>query len=206
MQQKANGIHQACAACKHQRKKCADTCVLAPFFPLEKNQQFLAVHKVFGVSNVSKILKGLNTRDEREKAIDTLVWEAQWRQRDPVLGCYGAYKKISDELKIFKNQHIAVPTYSDAMLYKTGLIGWPNNNVPGAEINFNNPNYIENNGNFPMEAIPFNYAQGQNNGVQQRDTVPGSICSGNSMSCLSQQFYHNPDQYARMNVKSDKAT
>ncbi|KAJ6762021.1 LOB DOMAIN-CONTAINING PROTEIN 4-RELATED [Salix koriyanagi] len=49
--------HPACASCKHQRKRCTENCALAPYFPAEKTLEFQAVHKVFGVSNVVKLVK-----------------------------------------------------------------------------------------------------------------------------------------------------
>ncbi|GAB2272664.1 LOB domain-containing protein 2 [Dionaea muscipula] len=94
--QRNNGIqgtHQACAACKHQRKKCTEKCILAPFFAADKTREFQAVHKVFGVSNVQKIIKSLSEED-RKRAADSLVWEAFCRQKDPVLGPYAEYMNL----------------------------------------------------------------------------------------------------------------
>ncbi|XP_022140622.1 LOB domain-containing protein 2 [Momordica charantia] len=91
----------ACAACKHQRKKCHDTCPLAPYFPADRNREFQAVHKVFGVSNVTKMVKNVREEDRR-KAVDSLIWEAVCRQNDPVLGPYGEYRRVLEELKVCK--------------------------------------------------------------------------------------------------------
>ena len=45
-----------CAACKLLRRRCAQECPFSPYFsPLEPNK-FASVHKVFGASNVSKML------------------------------------------------------------------------------------------------------------------------------------------------------
>jgi len=45
-----------CAACKLLRRRCAQECPFSPYFsPLEPHK-FAAVHKVFGASNVSKML------------------------------------------------------------------------------------------------------------------------------------------------------
>uniref|UniRef100_A0A0A0LMR3 LOB domain-containing protein n=1 Tax=Cucumis sativus TaxID=3659 RepID=A0A0A0LMR3_CUCSA len=100
MQKHNNGVLQgtpACAACKHQRKKCHETCPLAPYFPAERNREFQAVHKVFGVSNVTKMVKNVREEDKR-KAVDSLIWEAVCRQNDPVLGPYGEYKRVLEEM------------------------------------------------------------------------------------------------------------
>ncbi|KAK9074400.1 hypothetical protein SSX86_007001 [Deinandra increscens subsp. villosa] len=94
----------ACASCRHQRKKCTEKCVLAPFFPAEKAQDFQAVHKVFGVSNVTKLVKDLS-REDGKKAVDSLVWEANCRLKDPVLGPLGEFQRVSEELVVYKTQY-----------------------------------------------------------------------------------------------------
>lgn len=45
-----------CAACKLLRRRCAEECPFSPFFSPHEPQKFAAVHKVFGASNVSKML------------------------------------------------------------------------------------------------------------------------------------------------------
>lgn len=106
-----SGMHQACAACKHQRKKCSESCTLAPYFPSNRSREFHAVHKVFGVSNITKLVKNAKEEDRR-RVVDSLIWEACCRQRDPIHGPYGEYtkvyneyKKVLDELKRFRGQN-----------------------------------------------------------------------------------------------------
>ncbi|KAJ0637745.1 putative transcription factor AS2-LOB family [Helianthus annuus] len=99
----ATGV-PACASCRHQRKKCTEKCVLAPFFPADKTQDFQAVHKVFGVSNVTKLVKDLS-REDAKKAVDSLVWEANCRLKDPVLGPLGEFQRVSEELGAYKTQY-----------------------------------------------------------------------------------------------------
>ncbi|XP_031126681.1 LOB domain-containing protein 2-like [Ipomoea triloba] len=135
--QRSNGT-TACASCKHQRKKCTEKCVLAPFFPAEKGREFQAVHKVFGVSNVTKMVRNLK-EEERGRAVESLVWEAICRHNDPVLGPFGEYRRVYEELKLYKSQY-----------EPTGMvIGW-NNAAPAANNNdgrttTNNNNVVHNN-------------------------------------------------------------
>ncbi|TXG55076.1 hypothetical protein EZV62_020332 [Acer yangbiense] len=108
MQRNSNNngcVHPACAACKHQRKKCSDECILASYFPANRSREFQAVHKVFGVSNVTKIVRNVKEED-RNKVSDSLIWEALCRQKDPVLGPYGEYMRIYEELKLYRNQEL----------------------------------------------------------------------------------------------------
>nr|ASV63916.1 LOB domain-containing protein 12-like [Eucalyptus grandis] len=96
------GTHAACASCKHQRKKCDEKCVLSPYFPAEKSVEFQAVHGVYGVSNVTKMVLAVREQDRRWVA-DSLIWEARHRQQDPVHGAFGEYQRIQNELQYYKS-------------------------------------------------------------------------------------------------------
>ncbi|CDP03724.1 unnamed protein product [Coffea canephora] len=83
----ANGAGSPCGACKFLRRKCAADCIFAPYFCSEQGPaRFAAIHKVFGASNVSKLLLHVPVPDRCE-AVVTIAYEAQARIRDPVYGC-----------------------------------------------------------------------------------------------------------------------
>ena len=46
-----------CAACKILRRRCVDRCVLAPYFPPTEPHKFATAHRVFGASNIIKLLQ-----------------------------------------------------------------------------------------------------------------------------------------------------
>lgn len=87
-----------CAACKFLRRKCTQECVFAPYFPPDQPQKFASVHKVFGASNVAKLLNELNAA-QREDAVNSLAYEAEERLRDPVYGCVGLISILQHRLK-----------------------------------------------------------------------------------------------------------
>ncbi|XP_040999532.1 LOB domain-containing protein 36-like isoform X2 [Juglans microcarpa x Juglans regia] len=87
-----------CAACKFLRRKCTQECVFAPYFPPDQPQKFANVHKVFGASNVAKLLNELNAA-QREDAVNSLAYEAEARLRDPVYGCVGFISILQHRLK-----------------------------------------------------------------------------------------------------------
>ncbi|XP_057500919.1 LOB domain-containing protein 36-like [Actinidia eriantha] len=87
-----------CAACKFLRRKCTQECVFAPYFPPDQPQKFSNVHKVFGASNVAKILNEINAA-QREDAVNSLAYEADARLRDPVYGCVGLISILQHRLK-----------------------------------------------------------------------------------------------------------
>ncbi|RLN39649.1 hypothetical protein C2845_PM01G45150 [Panicum miliaceum] len=76
-----------CGACKFLRRKCVSGCIFAPYFDSEQGAgHFAAVHKVFGASNVSKLLLQIPPH-KRLDAVVTVCYEAQARIRDPIYGC-----------------------------------------------------------------------------------------------------------------------
>lgn len=86
-----------CAACKFLRRKCMPDCVFAPYFPPEEPQKFANVHKIFGASNVSKLLQEVLPH-QREDAVNSLAYEAEARIKDPVYGCVGAISVLQRQL------------------------------------------------------------------------------------------------------------
>ncbi|KAK4803153.1 hypothetical protein SAY86_001356 [Trapa natans] len=81
------GSGSPCGACKFLRRKCVRGCVFAPYFCHEQGAaHFAAIHKVFGASNVSKLLSNLPVGDRCEAAV-TISYEAQARLQDPIYGC-----------------------------------------------------------------------------------------------------------------------
>ncbi|KAJ1406808.1 Lateral organ boundary [Sesbania bispinosa] len=92
-----------CAACKIQRRKCTEECVFAPYFPPDNPQRFAYVHKVFGASNVAKLLNEVNAT-QREDAVKSLAYEAEARLKDPVYGCVGLISLLQHKLKHLQNE------------------------------------------------------------------------------------------------------
>ncbi|PWA58353.1 protein IAL1 [Artemisia annua] len=91
-----------CAACKFLRRKCTQECVFAPYFPPDQPQKFAKVHKVYGASNVAKLLSDLGAT-QREDAVNSLAYEADARLRDPVYGCVGLISILQHRLKQVQN-------------------------------------------------------------------------------------------------------
>ncbi|KAF7100130.1 hypothetical protein CFC21_101674 [Triticum aestivum] len=94
----AAGTGSPCAACKFLRRKCQPDCVFAPYFPPDNPQKFVHVHRVFGASNVTKLLNELNPY-QREDAVNSLAYEADMRLRDPVYGCVGVISVLQHQLR-----------------------------------------------------------------------------------------------------------
>ncbi|KAF7039109.1 hypothetical protein CFC21_049167 [Triticum aestivum] len=92
------GTGSPCAACKFLRRKCQPDCVFAPYFPPDNPQKFVHVHRVFGASNVTKLLNELHPY-QREDAVNSLAYEADMRLRDPVYGCVAVISILQRNLR-----------------------------------------------------------------------------------------------------------
>ncbi|KAB2637002.1 LOB domain-containing protein 4-like [Pyrus ussuriensis x Pyrus communis] len=97
------GAPSPCAACKLLRRRCAQDCVFAPYFPADEPQKFANVHKVFGASNVNKMLQEL-PEHQRGDAVSSMVYEANARVRDPVYGCVGAISSLQQQIDVLQTQ------------------------------------------------------------------------------------------------------
>jgi len=94
----SSSYNSPCAACKFLRRKCLSGCIFAPYFPPEEPQKFANVHKIFGASNVTKLLNELLPH-QREDAVNSLAYEAEARVRDPVYGCVGAISFLQRQVQ-----------------------------------------------------------------------------------------------------------
>lgn len=122
----ATSSNSPCAACKLLRRKCQPECVFAPYFPPDQPQKFANVHKVFGASNVTKLLNELHP-SQREDAVNSLAYEADMRLRDPVYGCVGVISLLQHQLRqlqmdlscaksqLSKYHNLGIPGHSGAL-------------------------------------------------------------------------------------------
>ncbi|KAF8377502.1 hypothetical protein HHK36_030883 [Tetracentron sinense] len=78
-----------CAACRHLNRNCTEVCEFAPYFPPNYLAKFIIVDKVFGASNVSMILKGLNRPEIRQHFVNSLISDAEIKIQNPIYRCEG---------------------------------------------------------------------------------------------------------------------
>lgn len=114
--------HQPCAACRMLRRKCDANCLLAPYFPSDEIEKFAGVHKVFGASNVIKMVQMVE-ETKREDAVKAIVYEATARLRDPVYGSTGAIfhlqtmvKELKDQVESIRSQALELQEQRDQLL------------------------------------------------------------------------------------------
>ncbi|XAR58215.1 hypothetical protein NMG60_11026628 [Bertholletia excelsa] len=108
-----------CAACKLLRRKCLPGCIFAPYFPPNEPQKFANVHKIFGASNISKLLNDI-PEDQREDAVNSLAYEAEARIKDPVYGCVGAISAL--QTQVMRLQRELDDTNADLMRFTSNEI------------------------------------------------------------------------------------
>ncbi|CAI0443064.1 unnamed protein product [Linum tenue] len=93
----SNQGNRRCAGCKYLRRRCPKDCLLAPYFPPNNPQRFESVHKVFGASNVARLLQQV-AEDRRAEAADCMAYEASLRVSNPVYGCAGMVYQLQEEI------------------------------------------------------------------------------------------------------------
>lgn len=98
-------------------------CIFAPYFPPEEPQKFINVHRIFGASNVSKLLNEVHPH-QREDAVNSLAYEAEARVKDPVYGCVGAISVLQRQVMSLQKELDA--TNADLIRYACGDM-MPNN-------------------------------------------------------------------------------
>ncbi|KAM0946027.1 putative transcription factor AS2-LOB family [Dioscorea sansibarensis] len=104
-----------CAGCRKLHRRCNRDCVLAPYFPANEPEKFAGVHKVFGASNVIKMLLGIE-QERREDAVESLVYEAFARLKDPVYGCTGTIVYLQNYVKDLQGQLKATQDQRDQLI------------------------------------------------------------------------------------------
>lgn len=167
-----------CAACKCLRRKCTQECVFAPYFPPDNPQKFTNVHKVFGASNVAKLLNELNAT-QREDAVNSLAYEAEYRLRDPVYGCVGLISILQHKLK--QVQHDLDSAKKELATY----IG------PSAMLPIlNHPGFMQQHSNYgpgAYQVMPYN--------VQQMMGMPTGVPHGAQLMIREPQQQQQQQQY-----------
>ncbi|MQM12112.1 hypothetical protein Taro_045026 [Colocasia esculenta] len=105
----SSSFNPPCAACKFLRRKCMPGCIFAPYFPPEDPQKFANVHKIFGASNVTKLLNEIHPH-QREDAVNSLAYEAEARIKDPVYGCVGVISVLQRQVQRLQKELDAANT------------------------------------------------------------------------------------------------
>ncbi|KAL3820100.1 hypothetical protein ACJIZ3_006005 [Penstemon smallii] len=90
-------IMSPCAACKILRRRCVEKCILAPYFPPTEPLKFTIAHRLFGASNIIKLLQEI-PETQRADAVNSMVYEANARLRDPVYGCTGTICQLQNQI------------------------------------------------------------------------------------------------------------
>ncbi|KAH0689474.1 hypothetical protein KY289_016832 [Solanum tuberosum] len=133
----------SCAACKFLKRRCTTTCQFAPYFRSDEPKKFANVHKVFGASNVIKILNEV-PQDQREDTVNSLVYEAEVRLRDPVYGCIGAIASL--QRKMVELQHDLMVTKAHLAYYEAKPSSTTSNcsllDYDPLNVNINTPSFF----------------------------------------------------------------
>ncbi|GLJ42449.1 hypothetical protein SUGI_0879650 [Cryptomeria japonica] len=94
---------ESCAACRWNRKKCSEECVLAPHFPCADPEKFAIVQKVFGTNYILKLVQGIES-EVRASAVKNMVYEASVRVKDPINGTASIVHELMEKIGKLESQ------------------------------------------------------------------------------------------------------
>ncbi|KAL1201943.1 LOB domain-containing protein 1 [Cardamine amara subsp. amara] len=142
-----------CAACKILRRRCAEKCVLAPYFPPTDPAKFTIAHRVFGASNIIKFLQEL-PESQRSDAVNSMVYEAEARIRDPVYGCAGAIYHLQRQVSELQAQLVKAQVEMVNMQFQSSTLleliynmDQPNQEQDNMTFESNDLGFLEDNAN-----------------------------------------------------------
>ncbi|XP_031392347.1 LOB domain-containing protein 24-like [Punica granatum] len=121
----SNPISSRCAACKYLRRRCPQDCIFSPYFPSNDPQRFAYVHRIYGASNVGKLLQQLPER-ARSEATESLYYEALCRIQDPVYGCAGIVSWLQQQIHDVESEIAKTQAEITVFLNSTVNISEPN--------------------------------------------------------------------------------
>nr|GLL33189.1 LOB domain-containing protein 16-like [Ipomoea trifida] len=157
----SSGAGSPCGACKFLRRRCVPGCVFVPYFCSDDGPAiFAAIHKVFGASNVSKLLLQLPVQ-QRFPAVFSIGIEAQARMEDPIYGCVSHIIALQQQVLNLRAQVMEARALQAQYLLNSMnagnqvMVGGPAP-FPAADLNGTNPSTVD--GGFlapEMETVPF---------------------------------------------------
>ncbi|KAL4311919.1 hypothetical protein GQ457_01G052730 [Hibiscus cannabinus] len=186
------GTGSPCGACKFLRRKCTSDCVFAPYFCSEQGPaRFATIHKVFGASNVSKLLLHVPVHNRCE-AVVTIVYEAEARIRDPVYGCVAQIFALQQQVACLQAQLMQVKgqvAENNAVnsWHNTEENQWQGNylyGVPSIPSYYMNPISPQNS----LESVELNNGESMN--LQETQSRDEEFCNLNFPKKIS---YNNDD-------------
>ncbi|KAL5547310.1 hypothetical protein UlMin_006997 [Ulmus minor] len=92
-----------CATCKFMRRRCPSDCIFFPYFPSNDPQKFACVHRIYGASNVGKMLQELPIH-LRAQAVNSMYFEAKCRVEDPVYGSAGIISQLHHQIHMTEGE------------------------------------------------------------------------------------------------------
>lgn len=81
-------VIMACGVCNFWKRKCSEGCVFAPYFFFANMDvtKFCVIHKIFGRSNFSRMLKEVPVYRWCD-VVDTIYYEVECQINNPIQGC-----------------------------------------------------------------------------------------------------------------------
>ncbi|MCD7467401.1 LOB domain-containing protein 16 [Datura stramonium] len=182
-----------CGACKFLRRKCGVDCIFAPYFSSEEGpSKFAAIHKVFGASNVSKLLQHVPLH-HRPDAVLTISYEAQSRINDPVYGCVANIFALHQQVAYLQAQLMQVKAQLAQRVNNAAYNPeWINNNN---NVAFSSGQMMTTSSSFPVNTTNYinnmksNYSSPQSSSLESVDHFSQDDFNMQDIQSLHQFLY-----------------
>ncbi|GMN53106.1 hypothetical protein TIFTF001_022252 [Ficus carica] len=100
-------LYPPCAACKTQRKRCNMFCEVSSLFPQTKSKEYQNAHRLFGSSNIQKMIVSIKP-SEVDVCADSILTEGLAGKNDPEHGCYGLVGNLKAEVDAAERELAAI--------------------------------------------------------------------------------------------------
>ncbi|EOA19733.1 hypothetical protein CARUB_v10003813mg [Capsella rubella] len=137
---------EPCPACRYQRRSCKPDCIFRLYLPSNRRQDFLNVHRLFGIRNVKNLFKK-TPLELRGDAMKSIVYQSNVRSRFPSHGCVHVIRHLLYQIKLVADELAATRTQLSA-----AAVSFVN---PTAPVDSYDPTATTNNDDF-ARGVPVN--------------------------------------------------
>ncbi|KAG7636745.1 Lateral organ boundaries LOB [Arabidopsis thaliana x Arabidopsis arenosa] len=91
-----------CALCTTKNKRCPKKCDFAPYFPAERQSEYENAHKLFGTSNIIKMMRFASKDKQKDLLGSSILMEGDAWKKDPARGGFGMIQKLKWQIELRK--------------------------------------------------------------------------------------------------------
>ncbi|KAK3210489.1 hypothetical protein Dsin_015195 [Dipteronia sinensis] len=98
---------KSCAVCRFKRKRCSETSIMAPYFPISRTAEYHKSQNVSGVTNIVKMLAAVSPHD-RGATVESIIMDGTVSYKDPVLRTLEIVLDLRSQIHSLKNEIVTL--------------------------------------------------------------------------------------------------